>query len=389
MNAPNSALTTCAVDRDQLRRIEDQLAADVERRTCDGVALRVSVRGELVLDFRTGYADRELGKPVVADTVFAAFSTSKQLCSVAALIFVERGLLRLHTTVAELIPEFGTLGKHTINLHHLLTHTSGLAPDVPVPPFVLAAAMDNSLMVQEVAKARLLAQPGERVSYQAIVGHAVVAEMLERVDPAGRSYVDIVDDEILRPLGMTETTMGVTRPELVERFAPVRACYDTQDLFDPAEVAGVDAMVRLGAVLPAGGYVTTISDLHRFTEMLTSGGTLDGRRIVAPATLDYASRNQTGAKPNDLVTYTSGRGWNSWPANIGTGFFVRGDGETAGPVGNFASGRTLAGMGAGTAGFIADGDHQVSMTLLTTGAIPDADHVARLGRLSDMVIAAL
>ena len=141
---------------------------------------------------------------------------------------------------------------------------------------------------------------------------------------------------------------------------------------------------------PAGGFVTTAHDLHRFAEMLRRGGELDGARVLSPATIDYCARNHTGERPNELWNYTVGlRGWAPFPAYIGVGFFVRGEKLTPGPFGALNSPRTFGGFGAGSTAFWIDPAHDLTFAFLSTGLMEDSHHVERLSRLSDLVIAAL
>ena len=113
-------------DIERLDRVVQAIRRDIDAERCDGVALQVARRGRVVLDVVEGFADRKSGKRLGKDAVFATMSVAKQFTNVLALSLVERGVLRLHAPVAELIPEFGTLGKQKVNLFHLLTHTSGV-----------------------------------------------------------------------------------------------------------------------------------------------------------------------------------------------------------------------------------------------------------------------
>ena len=110
-----------------------------------------------------------------------------------------------------------------------------------------------------------------------------------------------------------------------------------------------------GAEVPGGGCVTSIGDLHRFAEMLRRCGDLDGVRILSPATIDYASRNQTDTLRNVLFDpFLSTRNWLPIPAFLGLGFFLRGEGIIPGPFGNLNSPRTFGGFGAGSTAFWVD-----------------------------------
>src|SRR5205807_8727131 len=189
---------------------------------------------------------------------------------------------------------------------------------------------------------------GARVTCSIAGAHAVMAEMVRRAEGGKRSFARILEDDLFRPLGMRETSLG-PRDDLVPRLCPVVARFTEPGLFGPSEVDGIGALFSIpGAEIPAGGYLTTLADLARFVEMLRRGGELDGARILSPAMLELATRNHTGDKPNALFDYTiEMRGWAPFPASIGLGFFVRGDAIIPGPFGNLSSARTFGGIGAG------------------------------------------
>ena len=144
------------------------------------------------------------------------------------------------------------------------------------------------------------------------------------------------------------------------------------------------------AEIPAGGYLTTIDDLHRFTQMLANGGELDGARILSPRTLRYCAQNHTGDRPNGLFDYTRDtRGWAPFPANIGIGFFVRGQGIQPGPMSNLSSPETFCGWGAGSTGFWVDPKEHLSFSFLSSGLMEETYHMERLQRLADLVMTSL
>ena len=145
-----------------------------------------------------------------------------------------------------------------------------------------------------------------------------------------------------------------------------------------------------GAEIPGGGAVSTIDDVFRFVEMLRNGGELDGVRILSPAMVEYASRNQTGDLRMALMdSILSARNWLPTPAYIGLGFFVRGEGITPGPFGVLNSPHSFAGMGAGATAFWIDPQRNLSFTFLSTGLMEASRNQERLGILSDLVLAAI
>jgi len=97
------------------------------------------------------------------------------------------------------------------------------------------------------------------------------------------------------------------------------------------------------------GIASTVPDMFRFAEMFRQDGTLDGARILSPATLALARRNWTGEKPNELYAARGReRGWDPAPAYIGLGFSLRGTAMCRHMFGTLASPGTFGNYGAGT-----------------------------------------
>ncbi|MGR8949075.1 MAG: serine hydrolase domain-containing protein [Gammaproteobacteria bacterium] len=376
-------------DLERLDRVRARVLTDIEAERCHGVNMIVARRGKVVLDITEGFASKAEQKALSRDSVFATMSVAKQFTNVLALSLVERGLLTLHAPLAELIPEFATLGKEKVNLFHLLTHTSGVMSAIPpVPPEILT----NIDSVLEWACALPLeSQPGERVNYSILLGHSIIAALCLRADGRGRSYAQMLKDEIFEPLGMTDTSLGV-RDDLQDRFCPVKVSYkDVPALLPPEAVEGLGAVLMMpGAELPGGGCVTTIGDLHRFAEMLRRGGELDGTRIISPAMLDFCTRTHTGNMRNILFDMWWGtRNWIEYPASLGCGFFMRGEGNLPGLFSVMNSPRTFGGFGAGSTGFTVDPERDLTFSFLSTGLMEDSYHFERVGVLASLVLSAI
>ncbi len=200
-------LGTHGFDEARLHRVVEAIAQDVTQQRYDGAALRVHRRGRLVLESIQGFASREGAVKLSADSVFVTFSSGKQFTAVTVLQFVEKGLLQLHTPVVDVIPEFAANGKRRITLGQLLTHTSGIASLPPPMPF---ESMGNlQAMVEAICQTAPESVPGSRVRYSISPGHAVMAEMVRRVDGGSRPFRDIVRDEVFVPLGMKTTALGL------------------------------------------------------------------------------------------------------------------------------------------------------------------------------------
>jgi CubicO group peptidase (beta-lactamase class C family) len=374
-------------DEARLRRVVDAIADDIAQLRYDGAALRVHRRGRLVLESIQGHASREGALPLKADSVFVTFSSGKQFTAATVLKYIEKGLLQLHTPVVDVIPEFGANGKRRITLGQLLTHTSGIASLPPMMPF---ESMGNlQAMVAAICQTAPESVPGSRVRYSISPGHAVMAEMVRRVDGGSRAFRDILLDELFEPLGMNTTALGL--PDALRgRLAPVVVRDRAPGLLDPDMLESMNHALKPDTEVPAGGFVTTIADFARFAEMLRNGGELNGARILSPAMIDAATRNYTGTMPNDIWDYAvDARGWPVFPAYLGLGFFLRGEGYHPTPFGTLASARTFGGVGAGSTVFFVDPAKELSFAFLSTGLMEESRSTERHQRLADFVHAAL
>src|ERR1700683_926318 len=129
--------------------------------------------------------------------------------------------------------------------------------------------------------------------------------------------------------------------------------------------------------------------MYEFAEMLRRGGELDGARILSPATLDLATRNWTGDKPNELYKQlVARRGWGVYPAYIGLGFEMRGETICHHMFGTLTSPRTFGNYGAGSSLFWVDPERQLTFVCLTAGVMNGVDNIDRFQRLSDITVSA-
>lgn len=374
-------------DPDRLARVEAAIADDIERGVCDGAALAVGRHGSLALFSLQGYAHRETRRALKEDDVFVSFSSGKQFTVAAVLRYLERGSLQLHQPVADVIPEFAQNGKAKISLHQLLTHTSGIAPFPP--PLSSEDSFDLQKVVAAICGGALETLPGGTVRYSVLCGHAVMAEMVRRVDGGSRPFRQIVREEVFEPLGMNDTALG-TPDRVRDRLCPVVVRDRAPGLLDPALLEALGNTLGPESEVPAGGYTTTIHDFARFAEALRSGGALDGHRVLSPLTLDLATRNYTGRMPNDLWNYAvEARGWPVFPAYLGLGFFLRGKGLHPTPFGSLATPRTFGGVGAGSTAFFVDPERDLFYAFLSTGLLEESRSMERHQCLADLVFASI
>ena len=156
-------------------------------------------------------------EPMTPDTIFDAASLTKVVATTTSVMqLVEEGRLRLVDPVSRYVPGFERYGKRDITIRHLLTHTSGLRPDVDLADPWSGAEHAVALAIDEVPVARV----DERVIYSDI-NFVLLGRIVEKV--SGLPLDRYAQERIFTPLGMRDTAF---RPAaaLVPRIAPTERC---------------------------------------------------------------------------------------------------------------------------------------------------------------------
>lgn len=376
------------LDLERLAHLKSVIEQDIERKAYDGAVIVVSRQGQIGLHEAIGYADRTSNTTMRKDHVFSIFSTTKALTNVLTFRCIERGLFALTTSVSDIIPEFAGRGREKITIYHLMTHMSGL-PSVLTPKEgmyidrldeIIAALCENVFPTEP---------PGQHVAYSPMCNHALLGEVCRRVDEKNRSYRDIVHEDIFGPLGMKDSSIGVRKDLRARKIVPVFLDPFPFDHRGRSDSKRDSAFEEQDAEMPWVGSISTASDFHRFADMLRRGGEFEGTRIVSPALLDKATRNQTGDKPNELYKgLMSQQGWEPCPAYIGIGFMLRGDAICHHHFGTLTSPRTFGNFGAGSSLFWVDPERQMTFVCFTAGVMNEARNIERFQKLSDIAISA-
>lgn len=375
-------------DPERLERLRAAIRGDVEAMRYDGCSLLVARRGRIAFHEAFGFSDRGTGRMAGVDDVFFSMSIAKQLTNAMVMMRVERGQIGLHTRVAEVIPAFGQKGKQNVTVGDLMIHKAGLPFGLPPMPPERIGDIDE---MTEIA-CGLVPEgvPGSRVNYSALIAHSVLASIVRRVDGARRSYREMLAEELFGPLGMADTSLGA-RSDLAPRLVPVIARDRTPDMFDPDLLESLTAMLSEKFELPAGGCLTTTHDFFRFAECFRRGGELDGTRILSPSTIRVMTTNQTGDLPNGLWDYArASHGWPTFPAALGYGFFLRGEGAWyPSPFGLTSSPAAYGGFGAGSNAFWVDPERDLVCVYLSAGLMAETQSTLRHQKIADMVQAAV
>ena len=286
----------------------ERIWAGVERLYRSGmypaIALCVRRQGEVVLDRAIGHASGNgpadpkdaVRAPVTTQTPFVIFSASKVVTAVVTHLLEERGLLHVGDRVCEYIPEYAAHGKQVITTEQLLSHRAGV-PNLPADAFDLDRFGDRDFMLEMLCAAKPSSRPGKLLSYHAVSGGFVIAEIVRRV--TGRDIRTVLRREILKPLGFRWGNYGVSARDVGRvalsyptgpRALPPLSTVLERALGLPPDEVTVRSNDRrfLTGVVPSGNVVTTANELSRFFELLLAGGALGGVRILEPRTIRRA-----------------------------------------------------------------------------------------------------
>jgi CubicO group peptidase (beta-lactamase class C family) len=152
-------------------------------------------------------------------------------------------------------------------------------------------------MLEMLCAAKPRSRPGKLLSYHAVSGGFIIAEIVRRV--TGRDIRAVLGQELLEPLGFRWGNYGV-RPNDVQRVAfsyptgppalpPLSTVLRRALGLPPDEITAHSNDPRfLTGVVPSGNVVTTANELSRFFELLRAGGELDGVRVLEPRTVRRA-----------------------------------------------------------------------------------------------------
>lgn len=292
----------------RLARLSHRLANYVERGEIAGAVALIYRNKSVAHSLAIGWQDEDAQKPMRSDTLFRIASMSKPITSVAALMLLEEGLLRLDDPIERWLPEFanprvlrhpeGILedtvpAERSITVCDLLTHRPGFVSHFfargPIAgavdkfathPLLLNPAMDPDTWLKHLSGLPLVYQPGSTINY----GWAtdVLGLLIGRATQIG--FSEFLRTRLFEPLGMFDTGFHVSA-EQRERLsvgygmiAGKRAVNDSPatSLWNPPPLS------------PSGsaGLVSTASDYLQFSTMLLNGGTGNNVRILSRKTIE-------------------------------------------------------------------------------------------------------
>ena len=313
---PRAKPESVGLSSERLDNIRKVLGAKVDAGEIPGYVALVARRGKVAYFEAYGVQDPNTRKPMTRESIFRIYSMTKPVTSVAAMMLVEEGKMRLSDPVSMYLPELANLqvatnaadvkepsevqtrpAKNPIRVMDLLLHTSGFTYGFfkpfpgggPVEQMYLDGGVNdlditNAELVTRISKLPLKYEPGTTWWYSRSTD--VLGRLIEVV--SGMTLGEFFDKRIARPLGMVDTSFRVA-PNKVARF--VEPFDDDKkglilQYTDPTKPVKFEAGGQ--------GLTATVMDYARFAHMLLNRGTLDGARILGKKTVELMTTNHVG-----------------------------------------------------------------------------------------------
>ncbi len=269
----------------------------LQRWSIPGASVAIARKGKLVYSRGFGWADKEHWQPVKPNSMFRIASISKSITAVAALKLVEQGRLKLTDKAFEILSDYTPCSGavtdkriYDVTVRDLLQCTAGWEGKHGEPLFgeeLLKAATacsvtpppDLKTIIKYWMQKPLAFEPGSRYGYSNFA-YSILGEIIAKT--ANRTYVDFVQEEVLRPIGMSRTMPGRTVETLPgeTRYYPAPGDQQSPSLLScDGKLApwayGGDFITEL--ITAPAGWISSAPDLVRLASTLA--GQRSGRPI--------------------------------------------------------------------------------------------------------------
>lgn len=294
-----TTVSAAGIPGGKLKPLEKIIKEEIRSGRIPGAVVLVGTPEKVLYRRAFGYRALKPGKlPMSPDTIFDLASLTKVIATTTAVMqLVDNDKIRLDDPVCRYWPEFKSNGKEGITVRDLLTHYSGLKPDLSLQPDWYGYEMALRHIIDE----KPLCSRGTRFIYSDI-NFEVLGELVRRI--SGKPLDVYCAEYIFEPLSMKDTFFKPPK-SLRNRIAPAQYQHGGKGKILCGEVHD-PAAYRMGGVAGHAGLFSTADDLSIFARMLLGGGSFEGIRIMNPLSVDKMTLPQS---PSDKIPLR-GLGWN-------------------------------------------------------------------------------
>lgn len=284
--------------------MKDRVESMLKMWNLPGVSAALVANGEMVYCDGFGASDIANNLTMNGDTHIPIGSITKTFTAVCLGILADEGKLDWDAPVRNYIPWLELANEETaakVTARDLMSHRTGMAKyDAHA---VFCTKDDRKQMVEELKYLEMNAGLGEILQYsnQMVMLAGYLVEVI-----SGKTWEEFVQERILDPIGMTETSFKAE--ELPEK----------ENISKGYVFTGTDFMetmyLPLRGIAPAGGIVSTARDMAKYVAFQLGDGTFDGKRIISKEQLDMAHTPQMNGTPyfwqlEEVTDCQYGLGW--------------------------------------------------------------------------------
>jgi uncharacterized protein YbbC (DUF1343 family)/CubicO group peptidase (beta-lactamase class C family) len=279
---PSAAAVAASADASPVRlaSVDAIIQQAIADGNIPGAVLIVGHNGKVV--YRKAYGSRALEpkrEPMTLDTVFDLASLTKVIATTTAVMqLVEQGKVRLNDAVTKYLPDFAQNGKDDVTVRQLLTHYSGLEPDLD-----LKTPWEGKETAYHMAFADTLQNPPGAAFVYSDINFITLGALVEKV--SGEPLDEYATRHIFAPLKMLHTRF-IPPASWKPKIAPTQ--YDENQHMLHGVVHDPTAR-RMGGVAGHAGLFSTADDLSKFAQALLNGG----GGILSPLTVEKMTTPET------------------------------------------------------------------------------------------------
>lgn len=303
---------------ERLARLDTLLQGYVNRGVAPCINTFIARKGKIVHHKAFGYSHLEGKTPAKTDDIYRIMSQTKLITTIGLLMLMEEGKFYLDQPISDFLPKFKNPqvlvsydekdrsryitrpAKSEITFRHLLSHTAGIPYESPVselPAFNIpffASLEDISLetVIDKLAARPLQSDPGEKFVYG--LNTDVAGRLIEVL--SGKPLGQYLRERVCEPLDMMDTYFFLPK----EKIGRLVGVYSQESKGSPLTPHAYDVFQKYPAegarklTMGGAGMSSTISDYAKVCQFILNKGEFNGKRLLAPATVEMMSANQIG-----------------------------------------------------------------------------------------------
>jgi len=255
-------------------QISDMIRWEMQDKAIPAISIALVDHQQIV--WSEGFGNARTNVPANADTIYRVGSVSKLFTDIAIMRLVERGILDLDAPITKYVPSFGPKNpfQKEVTLRQLMAHRSGLCREPPVGNYFDPTEPSLADTIASLNETDLVYEPGTHQKYSN-AGVALLGYILQVTQK--RPYLDYVEQEVLGPLGLQQSS-----------FRPTRGVRDNlaDGLMWTLHGKTFRAPTFELGIAPAGCMYSSVNELAHFMSVLFARGKSGDRQILKPETLD-------------------------------------------------------------------------------------------------------